>query len=429
MRTLCSVTIGNTEIPWNFEIALFALLAVLALLVLFLVIVVAVLLHRMGNRTTTRYIVGFGLMTDTVKKRYAAGENFDPTGLRVFAEYNAAPLGVELADYEIVPPDMTSPGKKVVTVIYAGRTAAFAIEVVGGQAPASFAPASETVTVSAAEHTEEPAEETAAAVEPDGESAPTDAERKLVGLTVEHNGKNYAAGDRIKPADFTVTAHYSAEPYDEHPSEYDLTVPVADEPGDYLVLASYGGMTAETIVAVGERREAPASASGGTVALYNKSFTACFLQSDDETKNRYSELKNDLLAYKKVRDRMSWKRESYRFNKEVVARFAYRGKTLCLFLALDPAEFLGSKYKIDDMSGVNAVSDTPLMYRIKNEKRVRYAKELIATMMERLGTEKMPRSFVNYYKPYMDDADLIENGYVKLLSRNSEQDEFIRTHS
>ena len=118
---------------------------------------------------------------------------------------------------------------------------------------------------------------------------------------------------------------------------------------------------------------------------YNRSFEAKLIQSDDTVKRYYSELKNCLLSYKKVTSRISWRHESFRKGRPAAAKFVIRGKTLCLCLALDPENYEESKYIVDDMSRYAKFANTPLMYRIKNERRLRYAKELIAFLFE--GTE------------------------------------------
>ena len=104
---------------------------------------------------------------------------------------------------------------------------------------------------------------------------------------------------------------------------------------------------------------------GHNVIRFNKSFTAKLIQIDEVSNAWYTELKNELLSYKKVKDRMSWKRESYRFGRDCVARFVIRGKTLCIQLPLDPAQFEDTKYKVEDISHIVSSADTPCLYRIK----------------------------------------------------------------
>ncbi|MDE6275939.1 MAG: hypothetical protein K2M75_05305, partial [Clostridia bacterium] len=152
---------------------------------------------------------------------------------------------------------------------------------------------------------------------------------------------------------------------------------------------------------------------GHNVIRFNKSFTAKVIQLNDVANSWYTELKNELLSYKKIKDRMSWKRESYRFGRVCVARFVIRGKTLCIQLPLDPTKFEDTKYKVEDISHIMSSADTPCLYRIKNERRLGYAKDLIAEVMAGMGTQKTEREYVDYYQPYDTTLNLIERGLVK----------------
>lgn len=152
----------------------------------------------------------------------------------------------------------------------------------------------------------------------------------------------------------------------------------------------------------------------GGVLRYDRSFTARFIQADNETKQWYTDLKNYLLSFKKVKDRMSWKRESYRYGREPVVRLGFRGKTLCAYFPLDPNDYLESKYKVEDVSDNITYADTPCMYRLKNSRRVKYAMELIQVVVERLGGGKrIERESVDYYMPYEGLVELINKGLIK----------------
>lgn len=150
---------------------------------------------------------------------------------------------------------------------------------------------------------------------------------------------------------------------------------------------------------------------------YDRSFTAKMMQTTDTNKSYYSELKNELLSYKKVHTRISWKLDSFRKGRNAVARIAVRGKTLCLYLALDPKKYEESKYIVEDVSEVKKNEDTPCLYRIKNDRRLRYAKELIAEIMASLGAVKQETETVNYVKeyPHRTDKTLLERGLIKLI--------------
>lgn len=153
------------------------------------------------------------------------------------------------------------------------------------------------------------------------------------------------------------------------------------------------------------------------IIKYNKSFTAKLIQSDEEVKNYYSALKNELLSYNGVKTRMSWKGESFYCGRKTYAKLCIRGKCVCLFLALNAKDYEETKYKVDDMSEVAAYEKIPCLYRIKNDRRLKYAADLIATAMD--GREKLEdyteTDFAKQY-PYEEIEPLIERKLVKVLT-------------
>lgn len=165
------------------------------------------------------------------------------------------------------------------------------------------------------------------------------------------------------------------------------------------------------------------SFEGGTLR-YDRSFTARIIQADDDQKSWYTDIKNELLSYKKVHSRISWKRESYNLGRNQIARIAFRGLTMCLYLPLDANDFVDSKFKVEDVSDNASYIDTPCLYRIKNDKRVRYAKELIAMVLEKVDGVKFDREAVDYYLPYEGTVELINKGLIKRNIR-SKKDEAI----
>ena len=147
---------------------------------------------------------------------------------------------------------------------------------------------------------------------------------------------------------------------------------------------------------------------------YNRSYTAKLCQLANETKEWYTALKNEILSYDKIKERTSWRRETFRIGKNPIARIAVRGKTLCLMVAVEPAGFAGTKYKVEDVSDTANTVDTPTMYRIKSARRLKYAKEMIADIMKELQVNKKsvfePQ---DYFMPYEGDMSLIQRGLVK----------------
>ena len=160
----------------------------------------------------------------------------------------------------------------------------------------------------------------------------------------------------------------------------------------------------------------------GLVVRYNRSFKARIIQASDEMKSRYSELKNYILSYKGVKNRISWKRESFRIGRNTFACFVMRGKTLCLCLATDPARFADTKYKVIDLSVRSPKNKMPSMYRILNDRRVKYAKEIIDMLMAELGLLRA-ESYIedDFALPYQSTQELIDLGLIKVVGEEMPQ--------
>lgn len=150
--------------------------------------------------------------------------------------------------------------------------------------------------------------------------------------------------------------------------------------------------------------------------MYNRSFTAKLIQSDETVQARYSELKNRLLSYRKVGSRVGWKNDTFRYGRVEIGKFALRGKTLSLYLALDPADLAGTKYIFDDASEVKSYAATPVRLRLKSDRSVRWAGELVDRMMSGLGAEKTEPRTTDYSMPYETTEALIKRKLIKLLA-------------
>ncbi|MGN0814278.1 MAG: hypothetical protein ACI4MH_03505 [Candidatus Coproplasma sp.] len=152
---------------------------------------------------------------------------------------------------------------------------------------------------------------------------------------------------------------------------------------------------------------------------YNRSFIARIIQGSDEQKQYYGQVKNALLSYKKVNSNISWGAERFNKGRETIARFKIRGKTLCLYLALDPNEYPASVYHQVDVSDNKSMSGTPMMVKIKSPRGAKKAIRLIDEMLEKRQGIKQhiaERDYAAMY-PYETIEELIEDGLVKDVSK------------
>lgn len=146
---------------------------------------------------------------------------------------------------------------------------------------------------------------------------------------------------------------------------------------------------------------------------YNRSFEARIIQADDELKGYYSTLKNYILSYDGVTVKNSWKKETFQLKRNVMANFVIKGKTLCLCLDLNPQHFADTKYKVEDLSLKVKKTKTPLLYRIKNARRIAYAQNLIDLMFAGIDVNKVEREEVNYVVPFVATETLVRRGLIK----------------
>ena len=148
---------------------------------------------------------------------------------------------------------------------------------------------------------------------------------------------------------------------------------------------------------------------------YNRSFIARIIQSDDDCKQYYGAVKHALLSYKKVNSNVAWGNERFNKGRETIARMKIRGKTLVIYLALDPNEYKTSVYHHVDVSDNKSVLGTPMMIKVKSPLGVRKAIRLIDEMLAKRNGEKreLPeRDYAAMY-PYETIEELIEDGLVK----------------
>ena len=148
---------------------------------------------------------------------------------------------------------------------------------------------------------------------------------------------------------------------------------------------------------------------------YNRSFTSRVIQANDETQSRYERIKNHLLSYKGVKSRVSWGYDAFRKGREAIATILIKGKTLNVYLALDPKEYEDTKYRFEDASDVKKYADVPMRLRVKNNLNEKYAMELIDILMEKMGLELGTEQNENYHRDYETDEQLLNEDLIRLM--------------
>ena len=148
-----------------------------------------------------------------------------------------------------------------------------------------------------------------------------------------------------------------------------------------------------------------------------KSFMAKLSQSENDNQAFYSELKNYLLSFKRVYTRVSWNYDTFNLGRDAKVKIAVRGKTLVVFFALDPKEYENTKYYPHDMGDLKKFEETPMMIKVKSDRSVKYAKELIDIVLEGVEKKKIYEE-ESFTVPYMSDDELVKEGLAKIVAQN-----------
>ena len=149
---------------------------------------------------------------------------------------------------------------------------------------------------------------------------------------------------------------------------------------------------------------------------------ARLIQSREKMQDYYTGLKNVLLSFEGVKSRVSWNYDSFNRGRKQLAKMNIRGKSLMLYLALDPKEFENTKYFYTDVSDKLKFAKVPMRIKIRSGRGFKYGVELIEQMMAQLGIVRQeiyhPQDF---HMPYETTQQLIDRGLIKVVTPEEEE--------
>lgn len=265
------------------------------------------------------------------------------------------------------------------------------------------------------EMVEDKAEELEETVEAENaeEAADEDAVREAVDEAMAELNESADASDAVEVVeDEAVEAFAPVEDADDD----------NDEDEEEESFGGFGSMPLDFIDAIAEAdkyAEMLEQERRGEVQLvtrYKRSFQSRLIQSQGNVQDYYSIIKNALMSYKGVKNRISWNYEAFNRGRVHVAKINVKTKTLFLYLALDPAELIDTKYGIVDVSSKKKYASVPVLMKIKGERKFKYALELIAKLCgENLELPKLEVEETDYHVPYQTTEELVQAGVIKKL--------------
>ena len=266
----------------------------------------------------------------------------------------------------------------------------------------------EAVSPAAEERAEEtPTEGTFAAI------AEEDAEEAAAALLAE--GEERRADEEELLSELAATEN---EPFAEQESERDERSFAEEDKTEQGAPAA--GKSANAAPA--QNTSAEEGEEGGQTAVvpdgyeevirYRRSFKSRLIQNE-KAQDHYTELKNALSELSGIRSRLCQGCENFRVGKSRIAKINIGGKTLVLYLALDPREYEETKYRFTDVSEKKTYAETPMKLRITSARALRHAKELIADLAEKFSLANVGCIYMDYHFPYRTDEQLIAKGLIK----------------
>ncbi|MBQ7642466.1 MAG: hypothetical protein IJS67_01050 [Clostridia bacterium] len=137
-----------------------------------------------------------------------------------------------------------------------------------------------------------------------------------------------------------------------------------------------------------EEAEAPVSAKPKYVP--SPTFAQKMLRADEVLQDRYDELKNYALRFKKLKSRLSKKFDSINQGRLQFVKLSVAGKTLKLYLNMD-INATDPKFHCKDMTEKKTYVTVPVLLRIKSGRAVKYAKILIDQCAAIHGLKENPK--------------------------------------
>ena len=201
------------------------------------------------------------------------------------------------------------------------------------------------------------------------------------------------------------------EPVAEEPApveEAPVEEPVAEEPAP-VEEAPVEEAPAEEPVAEEPApvEEAPVEAEGETdrkiIDAVRIPFAEKMARADEDICDKYNELKQEILAYG-CNSRISIGGDTFRLHRKPYVKITLVGKTLKVYFALNPSDFVDSPMPVVDAGDKSAYEEVPSLLRVRSNLSLKRAKELVALAFNRDGIEK--------------SSDVVEHDYVEDLRKD-----------
>lgn len=171
-----------------------------------------------------------------------------------------------------------------------------------------------------------------------------------------------------------------------------------------------------------EDRDEVVEIVNGKKIRYNFSFEAKLLQTTEENKKYYTEIINVLKSYG-VKTSRSWKQDRIYLGRKTYGILLFKGKRLCVAMALDPKAYEDTKYKGIDLSEIKRFEDTPMLIKLTSDRKLKYCGELLEILFKENGIQPVANpQITELCLSFETTEELLKRGLVKpVISKSAKQ--------
>ncbi len=199
-------------------------------------------------------------------------------------------------------------------------------------------------------------------------------------------------------------------PAEEQKAEEPAPVAPAEDEAPEIVVVIGKEPSEETV-------EAPVPVGEAVPVRYRHSFESKMIQAETDIQDYYTAIKNTLLSYKGVKARISFNYEAFNKGRVQCAKLNLKGRTLMVYLNLNPADYNINKYHFVDITDkIKSEKDKLVMLmKVRSDRALNYTIELIEEMMRVLEIPAGEPQSVDYHMPYESTEALAKRGLVKVI--------------
>ena len=241
---------------------------------------------------------------------------------------------------------------------------------------------------------------------PKGMKLSDDAQFVKVDVSELLSSSDASVAEEPKAEEVTAEAPVEEAPVEE-PIAEEVTVEEAHDT-EKVVAFSLASAGNDSLAAIIDGEAVP--------VRYRSSFMSRLIQSGEDIQSYYTAIKNKLLSHSRVKARTSWNFESFNSARLQLAKLNVKGKALLLYLNLDTEKYNANKYHFKNVGDQPKFSDVTMMLKVKSERALKYALELIDELMSTYEISRLKSEHNEDYRmPYESTEVLAERGLVKII--------------